>query len=92
MKRQGFFCTFLLMAMCLMTSQNVRADEAQGTVKDVDICIYGSTPAGIKVAQYMTELPPREVLIRQIQKSLEAAKAHFDDTEDSNAPALPLGE
>ena len=36
--------------------------------------------AGIKVAQYMTELPPREVLIRQIQKSLEAAKAHFDDT------------
>ena len=30
--------------------------------------------AGIKVAQYMTELPPREVLIRQIQKSLEVAK------------------
>ena len=48
--------------------------------------------AGIKVAQYMTELPPREVLIRQVQKSLEAAKAHFDDTEDSNAPALPLEE
>jgi len=48
--------------------------------------------AGIKVAQYMTELPPREVLIRQIQKSLEAAKAHFDDTEDSNAPALPSEE
>lgn len=35
--------------------------------------------AGIKVAQYMTELPPREVLIRQVQKSLEAAKAHFDN-------------
>ena len=48
--------------------------------------------AGIKVAQYMTELPPREVLIRQIQKSLEAAKAHFDDTEYGNAPALPLEE
>ena len=31
--------------------------------------------SGIKVAQYMTELPPREVLIRQIHKSLEAAKA-----------------
>lgn len=30
--------------------------------------------AGIKVAQYMTELPPRDVLIRQIQKSLEVAK------------------
>ena len=35
--------------------------------------------SGIKVAQYLTELPPREVLIRQIQKSLEAAKAHFDN-------------
>ena len=35
--------------------------------------------SGIKVAQYLTELPPREVLIRQIQKSLEAAQAHFDN-------------
>lgn len=35
---------------------------------------------GIKVAQYMTELPPREVLIRQIQKSLEAAKIRFDSS------------
>lgn len=31
--------------------------------------------SGIKVAQYMTELPPRELLIKQIQKSLEIAKA-----------------
>ena len=35
--------------------------------------------AGIKVAQYMTELPPREVLMRQIQKSLEAAKLRFEN-------------
>ena len=35
--------------------------------------------AGIKVAQYMTELPPRDVLLHQIQKSLEAAKARFDN-------------
>ena len=35
--------------------------------------------SGIKVAQYLTELPPREVLMRQIQKSLEAAKASFDN-------------
>lgn len=35
--------------------------------------------SGIKVAQYFTELPPREVLQRQIQKSLEAAKARFDN-------------
>ena len=30
--------------------------------------------SGIKVAQYLTELPPRKVLMHQIQKSLEAAK------------------
>ena len=30
--------------------------------------------AGIKVAQYMTELPPRELLVEQIRKSLEQAK------------------
>lgn len=30
--------------------------------------------AGIKVAQYMTELPPRELLIEQIRKSLDTAK------------------
>ena len=35
--------------------------------------------AGIKVAQYMTELPPREVLLRQIKKSLEYAKERFAD-------------
>ena len=35
--------------------------------------------AGIKVAQYMTELPPREVLVRQVQKSLEAAKARINN-------------
>ena len=30
--------------------------------------------AGIRVAQYMTELPPREMLLQQIKKSLELAK------------------
>ncbi len=35
--------------------------------------------AGIKVAKYLTELPPRHVLIHQIQKSLEAAKARLDN-------------
>ena len=35
--------------------------------------------SGIKVAQYLTELPPRHVLIHQIQKFLEAAKALFDN-------------
>jgi len=44
--------------------------------------------SGIKVAKYLTELPSREVLQRQIQKSLEAAKARFEnfieDEEDVN--------
>lgn len=35
--------------------------------------------AGIRVAQYMTELPPRELLIEQIQKSLELAKELRED-------------
>ena len=35
--------------------------------------------SGIKVAKYLTELPSREVLQRQIQKSLEAAKARFEN-------------
>ena len=33
--------------------------------------------AGIKVAKYLTELPPREVLQHQIQKSLAVAKARL---------------
>ena len=43
--------------------------------------------AGIKVAKYLTELPPREVLQRQIQKSLEIAKARFENNvkEDEEA-------
>ncbi len=35
--------------------------------------------AGIKVAKYLTELPSREVLQHQIQKSLEIAKARFEN-------------
>lgn len=31
--------------------------------------------AGIKVANYMTELPPKEILVKQLRKSLEIAKA-----------------
>ena len=34
--------------------------------------------SGIKVAQYLTELPSREVLKLQIQKSLAAARERFD--------------
>ena len=40
--------------------------------------------AGIKVAQYLTELPPRHVLMQQIQKSIEAAKARFANIIDKD--------
>ena len=42
--------------------------------------------AGIKVAKYMTELPSREVLQRQIQKSLEIAKARFENNIEEDEP------
>ena len=32
---------------------------------------------GIRVAQYLTELPSKEVLRRQLQKSIEAAKENI---------------
>jgi len=37
--------------------------------------------AGIKVAQYVTELPSRDVLINQIQKSLKLAKSKWNTLE-----------
>ena len=40
--------------------------------------------AGIKVAKYLTELPPRHVLMQQIQKSIEAAKARFANILDKD--------
>ena len=35
--------------------------------------------SGIKVAQYMTELPEKRILKKQLKKSLEQAKARFDN-------------
>jgi len=40
--------------------------------------------AGIKVAQYMTELPPRDILLNQIQKSLEVSKAKWEKEEKND--------
>lgn len=37
--------------------------------------------SGIKVAQYLTELPPRDVLLRQIKASLANAKARLGNKE-----------
>ncbi len=35
--------------------------------------------SGIKVAQYITKFPPRDVLMRQIKKSLEVTKARLEN-------------
>ena len=40
--------------------------------------------SGIKVAHYMTELPSKEVLQRQLQKSLDAARIRFENKIDNN--------
>ena len=40
--------------------------------------------AGIKVAKYLTELPSRHVLMQQIQKSLEAAKARINNYSEED--------
>ena len=40
--------------------------------------------AGIKVAKYLTELPPRHVLMQQIQKSLEVAKARINNYSEED--------
>lgn len=42
--------------------------------------------AGIKVAQYMTELPPRNVLLQQLQKSLRLAKSRWEQTGNDVEP------
>ena len=87
MKRQGFFCTFLLVAMCLTVIQDVRAEEAQDTVKDVDICIYGSTPAGI-MAAYTAKLKGKSVLLVSPTKrigGLTAGGLGWTDIGDSTS-------
>ena len=40
--------------------------------------------SGINVAQYMTELPPKEVLQKQLQKSLMTAKAQFENIAEED--------
>ncbi|MBR1498729.1 MAG: FAD-dependent oxidoreductase [Bacteroidaceae bacterium] len=52
-----------------MVIQDVRAEEAQDTVKDVDICIYGSTPAGI-MAAYTAKMKGKSVLLVSPTKRL----------------------
>lgn len=58
-------------------------EDGEETPLGLMLCTEGSAEqiellqldkSGIKVAQYMTELPPRELLVEQIKKSLSVAK------------------
>ena len=87
MKLQGFFGALWLMTMCLVASQDVRADEAQSNVKDVDICIYGSTPAGI-MAAYTAKMKGKSVLLVSPTKrigGLTAGGLGWTDIGDSTS-------
>ena len=52
------------------------ANQEPGSDEQIELLQLDKS--GIKVAQYLTELPSREVLKQQIQKSLEAAKTHYN--------------
>ena len=44
---------------------------------DEQISLLQLDKSGIRVAQYLTELPSKEVLLRQLQKSIEAARENM---------------
>ena len=49
---------------------------------DEQISLLQLDKSGIRVAQYLTELPSKEVLLRQLQKSIEAAKENMPTDKD----------
>lgn len=49
---------------------------------DEQINLLQLDKSGIRVAQYLTELPSKEILLRQLQKSLEAAKENMPIKEE----------
>ena len=69
-------------------------EEGEETPLGLLLCTEGSEEqiellqldkSGIKVAQYLTELPSREVLQHQIQKTLAAAKLRCDNYDEDEA-------
>ena len=69
------------MELYLRWLERYEMQPGEGTPLGLILCTEGSNEqiellqldaTGIKVAQYMTELPPKEVLIRQLQKTIEA--------------------
>ena len=47
----------------------------EGSDEQIELLQLDKT--GIRVAQYLTELPSKEILLRQLQKSIEAAKENY---------------
>lgn len=43
-------------------------------------------PSGIRVAEYLTELPPRKLLERKLHEAIRAARAHLEHTGALPAP------
>ncbi len=54
----------------------------EGSEEQIELLQLDKT--GVRVAQYMTELPPRHVLMQQIQKSLEIAQALYETYIDKD--------
>ena len=52
----------------------------EGSSEQIELMQLDKT--GIRVAQYLTELPSKEVLLRQLQKSIEAAKENMPFEKD----------
>ena len=52
----------------------------EGSSEQIELLQLDKT--GIRVAQYLTELPSKEVLLRQLQKSIEAAKENMPIEQD----------
>ena len=71
MKITRLLCIGTLSAVCLAPAQRVFADEPEAgtTTTDVDICIYGSTPAGI-MAAYTARLKGKSVLLISPEKRI----------------------
>lgn len=53
------------------------ADKGQ---EQIELLELGAS--GIHVAEYLTELPPRDVLHRRLQAAIESAKARFKEKPD----------
>ena len=51
----------------------------EGNSEQIELLQLDKT--GIRVAQYLTELPSKEILLRQLQKSIEAAKENMPSQE-----------